>query len=292
MCQGVTITGVLGESNRMTDDERATLIQVAKETIDATEADDNTNFTLCVGTSHSGTAATVALSQMAQELGADAVMVAPSKDLTAPPPLERDILELYHRVASDACSDGMDIVLQDHPSSTGVHMSLELMANIVEEVPSVRCIKLESLPTVSRLAGLRDNHPVVLEQCRILTGLGALYAGYDMEQGVTSGFMTGFAFPEILLAMYSYHAQQQEGKAQELYRKFLPLIVLEQQPAGGLAIRKEIYRQRGLISSSHVRHPGKNISDVMQTTLQEELKRSFGELDITQPLLLEDIWNL
>jgi hypothetical protein len=34
-------------------------------------------FLVCVGTSHTGTAGTVALSQMAQDLGADGVMVTP-----------------------------------------------------------------------------------------------------------------------------------------------------------------------------------------------------------------------
>lgn len=31
----------------------------------------------------------------------------------------------------------------------------------------------------------------------ILTGLGALYGGYELAAGA-DGFMTGFAFPEVL----------------------------------------------------------------------------------------------
>jgi 4-hydroxy-tetrahydrodipicolinate synthase len=34
----------------------------------------------------------------------------------------------------------------------------------------------------------------------ILTGLGALYAQFDLEAG-SDGFNTGFAFPEVLTAM-------------------------------------------------------------------------------------------
>ena len=34
----------------------------------------------------------------------------------------------------------------------------------------------------------------------ILVGLGALYGGFDLEAGA-DGFMTGFAFPEVLKAM-------------------------------------------------------------------------------------------
>lgn len=281
-CQGVTITGVLGESNRMTDKEREQVIHLARETIMEGDAG-RTRFALCVGTSCSGTAATVALSQMAKESGADAVMVTPSKEHTGAQPSDDDILELYRRVG-EVCGPDLDIVLQDHPSSTGVYLSLDLMARIVTEVPSLRCIKLESLPTVNRLRSLKSNHPQILQHCTILTGLGALYAGYDLEQGVTSGFMTGFAFPEILLAMNRYAQARDFDKAHLLYRKFLPLIVLEQQPVGGLAIRKEIYKLRGLIDSSHVRHPGKNISTSLQQVLQAELQRSLPGIDLTKPI--------
>ena len=284
-CNGVTITGVLGESNRMTDRERQQLIEVAQETISSeeTQSTGTQDFDLCVGTSFSGTAATVALSQMAQDLGATSVMITPTKELSGPQPTDDDILTLYHRVF-DACGPELGIVLQDHPSSTGVHVSLDLMARIVEEVPSVRCIKLESLPTVNRLAGLAEHKDsILLRECSILTGLGGLYAGFDLGQGISCGFMTGFAFPEILKAMNDYAQSGQYHKVHLLYRKFLPLIVLEQQP-GGLAIRKEIYRLRGLIDSSHLRRPGKNISPTLVQTLQKELERSLPGVDIAKPL--------
>ena len=290
-CQGVTITGVLGESNRITDRERQSLLEVAKETIQSEESNQQDKFHLCVGTSYSGTAATVALSQMAQEFGASSVMITPTKDnASSAPPSDDDILTLYRRVF-DACGPTLDVVLQDHPSSSGVHLSLDLIARIVKEVPTVRCIKLESLPTINRLAGLtkiptNDHSYSSLQDCNILTGLGALYAGFDLEQGQSDGFMTGFAFPEILYAMNDYAQNGHYEKSHVLYKRFLPLIVLEQQP-GGLAIRKEVYRLRGLIDSSHLRHPGRNISPTMARALQKELHRTFPGIDITEPLPAE-----
>eukprot|EP00977_Amphora_coffeiformis_P012778 scaffold3233_cov178-Amphora_coffeaeformis.AAC.1 len=293
VCAGVTITGVLGESNRLCETERSRLIQLAKETIldnhnqnRQTTTTITTDFHLCVGTSYTGTVATVALSQMAQELGADSVMIAPAKD--GPAQLkDDDILHLYQRVA-EACGPNLSIVLQDHPSSTGVHLSMDLIARIVQHVPSVRCIKLESSPTVNRLVTLQQNHSHVLDQCSLLTGLGALYAGYDLEQGLTSGFMTGFAFPEILYAMYQAARDQNYDRVHAIYHQYLPLLVLEQQQPGGLAIRKEIYRLRGLIRSSHLRHPGENLSPALSQTLQRELQRSLPGVDLTKVLLIEE----
>ena len=279
-CNGCTIVGVLGESNRMLDSERAALISTAVESV----KDCAQPFPICVGTSHAGTAATVGLSQMAQELGAAAVMVTPTKE---PSPASDDTLvELYARVA-DGCP-GLPIVCQDHPASTQVHMTPALVARIAHEVPAVQCIKLEALPTPARIAALRKlwqpdaKPPASPSGCTILTGLGALYGGFDMEQG-TEGFMTGFAFPEILLAMNAAAQAGDFERAHALYQRFLPLLVFEQQP--GVAVRKELYRQRGLIESGHVRHPAAaTVSPVLAAALKAQLQRSLPGVDITSPL--------
>jgi len=273
---GATIVGVLGESNRMTDREREALIRAAVETA----AEGGRPFPICVGTSHAGTAATVALSQMAMDLGAAAVMVTPSKEPT--PPSDDAFVALYSRVA-DGCP-GLAIVLQDHPASTQVSMTPHLVARIASEVPAVACIKLESLPTPGRIATLRQlwasDFPTGGD-CTILTGLGALYGGFDMEQG-TEGFMTGFAFPEILTAMNAAAQAGDFERAHALYARYLPLMVFEQQP--GVAVRKELYRMRGLIASSHVRHPANNISPTLREALDKQVKRSLPGIDITKPL--------
>jgi len=273
---GATIVGVLGESNRMTDKEREALIRTAVETV----AESGKPFPICVGTSHPGTAATVALSQMAMELGASAVMVTPTKEPT--PPSDDAFVALYSRVA-DGCP-GLSIVLQDHPASTQVSMTPRLVARIANEVPAVSCIKLESLPTPARIAALRGlwaNELPSGGDCTILTGLGALYGGFDLEQG-TEGFMTGFAFPEILAAMNGAAQAGDMEKAHALYARFLPLMVFEQQP--GVAVRKELYRLRGLIESPHVRHPAASINPVLGDALKAQVERSLPGLDVTKPI--------
>src|SRR5580704_10389808 len=64
---GVTLLGVLGESNRLTDAERASLIRTAVQAAAA-------KIPVIVGCSHTGTAATSALVEEAMSLGAAAVM--------------------------------------------------------------------------------------------------------------------------------------------------------------------------------------------------------------------------
>jgi 4-hydroxy-tetrahydrodipicolinate synthase len=308
-CRGVTILGVMGESNRLVDSERERLIEaavdVAREIRDGNDGANQTrSFQVCVGTSHAGTEATVQLSQMASRLGADSVMVSPM----VPGADEASVLHLYCRIR-DACPD-LPIVVQDHPSSTGVHMSANLLSEIVDRVPTVACIKLESLPTVDRLSALHrrsssaSNKAFESTGCSILTGLGALYAGFDLAAGGTDGFMTGFAFPEVLVAMHEIMSQSVDGDDEErrnatidrmlaVYSHFLPLLVLEQQPGVGLALRKEIYRRRSWISTGRVRHPGPaHLSSALRHALDRHLHRSFGNVNITRPIPSDVIMEL
>lgn len=267
--QGVTVVGVLGESNRLLDREREELIQVAVEA--APEG-----LAVIVGVSHSGTGAARALAQMAESLGADGVMVAPLKEAV---PSDERVVEYFRRVAEGIT---IPIVAQDHPASTEVHMSVPLLLRLLEEVPRIACIKEEAPPTPARIGTLIDG----MKQRRVpvLTGLGALYGLFDLERG-SAGFNTGFAFPEVLLAILREHRAGNEAAARAIFTRYLPLIVFEQQP--GLAIRKEILRLRGLLASNRVRHPGATIDAATSAQLRQVLDAIFPSENLTRPLSID-----
>jgi 4-hydroxy-tetrahydrodipicolinate synthase len=265
---GVTILGVLGESGRLVDIERERLIQCAVAAAGG-------RIPVIVGTSHKGTFATRTLSRMAESLGAAAVMLTPSRE---PVPGDDRVIEFF-RQAVEGIS--IPIVVQDHPASTEVHMSAELLLRIVREIPGVACIKEEAPPTPVRIAALMRG--MTGRRVPILTGLGALYGLFDLECG-SSGFMTGFAFPEVLIALVKAVRENRTGDAWNLYRRFLPLIVFEQQP--GVAVRKEILRMRGLIASERVRHPGAGLNPDAAKQLRALLDRTLPGVDLTEPLAL------
>ena len=263
---GVTILGVLGESNRLGDNERERLIRVAVSAAGG-------RIPVIVGTSHRGTLATRHLSQMAEALGADAVMVTPSWE---PVPGEEKVFEYFRQVA-----DGISIpiVAQDHPASTEVHMPVPLLLRLVNDIPRVGCLKEEAPPTPAKIRALVQG--MTGRKVPVLTGLGALYGIFDLERG-SSGFMTGFAFPEVLIAIVREVRRGRMDAAWDLYQRFLPLIVFEQQP--GVWIRKEIYRMRGLIQAARVRHPGAGVSPAAADQLRTLLARILPGTDITRPL--------
>jgi 4-hydroxy-tetrahydrodipicolinate synthase len=261
----VTLLGVLGESNRLTDAERLILIRTAVKAAGS--------LPVIVGCSHTGTAATIALSREAADLGAAAVMIAPSRQ---PVPNDQLVFDYYAHVAGT----GIPVVLQDHPASTEVHMHANLILRIAKEIPGIVLIKAEATPSPSKIATLRaglQGHRSV----PILTGLGGLYGFFDLERG-SEGFNTGFAFPEILLAMMERANAGDFDSLYNIYVRYLPLIVFEQQP--GLAIRKEILRRRGLLACERVRHPGGNIDPATAAQLDKLLDRTFPGQDLTKPV--------
>ena len=264
---GITILGVLGEANRLLDGERESLIRTAVAAAGS--------LPVIVGTSHSGTRAARELSQMAQKLGAKAVMVTPHAESV---PNDDRVVEYYKTIAEGL---NIPIVAQDHPASTQVHMTAALLLRIIREVPQVASIKEEAVPTAPKIralaAGMKER------KVPILTGLGAMYGLFDLEAG-SSGFNTGFAFPEALTAMVRAARIADWKKVREIYSRFLPLIVFEQQP--GVAVRKEILRLRGAIGSGKVRHPGAVLQPATSNQLRKLLDTLFPGQDLSRPVVV------
>jgi 4-hydroxy-tetrahydrodipicolinate synthase len=118
----------------------------------------------------------------------------------------------------------------------------------------------------------------------VLTGLGALYGLFDLERG-SDGFNTGFAFSEVLRALLQQFRRGEIDSARRVFTHHLPLIVFEQQP--GVAIRKEILRRRGLLSSNRVRPPGATIDAATARQLGALLDATFPGVDIRHVLRVQ-----
>jgi len=186
------------------------------------------------------------------------------------------VFEYYRGIAAGI---GIPLVVQDHPASTGVHMSAPLMLRMVSEIPGVASIKEEATPTAPKIRALVQG--MRQRKVPILTGLGALYGQFDLEAG-SSGFNTGFAFPEVLMLMVKAMKAGDVNRVQNLYARFLPLVVFEQQP--GVAVRKEILRLRGLLDSSRVRHPGASIQPAVAEQVRALIAQVLPGTDITKPI--------
>jgi 4-hydroxy-tetrahydrodipicolinate synthase len=266
---GLTVLGLLGESNRLTDAERERVIATAVEAANGTP--------VIAGTSHTGTEATIEWSRRAMALGATAVMITPSQQ---PVPGDKTVFDYFQRIAAKLDAP---IVLQDHPAISQVHMGVDLILRMVREIPAIVSVKAEAVPSPPKIAALKAGMAGG-RQVTVLTGLGGLYGLFDLERG-SDGFNTGFAFPEVLIAILREFRAGRHDAARRIFTRYLPLIVFEQQP--GVAIRKEILRRRGLLTSNRVRHPGATIDAGTNEQLRRLLDATFPGQDLMKPVKIE-----
>ncbi len=241
-CQGVVALGVTGEAARLTDAERRA---VAKEVIDHANG-----LPVTLGTTAAGTSAAIAYSREAQELGAAAVMIS-APPMGKPNP---DALFVHYRRIADAID--LPIVVQDYPQTSGVSMSPAFIARLYQEIPSVQYLKLEDPPTPTKITAIRAQAG---DDLGIFGGLGGMYLLDELARG-SAGAMTGFAYPEVLVAICRAMDEGDRAEAERVFYRHLPLLLFEFQEGIGVGIRKYALQQRGLIANARVRHPGPQIT--------------------------------
>jgi 4-hydroxy-tetrahydrodipicolinate synthase len=235
---GMTILGVLGEADKLTESERDRVTGIVLDVA----GDD---FPICVGTTHAGTDGCIAYSRRAQQLGARAVMV-------APPKLARSndaALERHYLAVADAVD--IPVVVQDFPPAVGgITMSVELIAKLAAASPRLSFLKLEDEPAPTKITQIL----ALSREVKIFGGLGGMMFLEELRHGAI-GTMTGFAFPEVLVEIYTKFTAGDRDGATNVFYKYLPIIRFENQPRINLALRKHIYQLRGVIATARVRSP-------------------------------------
>ena len=132
----------------------------------------------------------------------------------------------------------------------GITMSVELIAKLAAASPRLAFLKLEDDPAPMKITQIR----AASKEVRIFGGLGGMMFLEELRHGAI-GTMTGFAFPEILVEIFTKFSAGDRAGATAVFDKYLPIIRFENQPRINLALRKHIYHLRGVIASSRVRAP-------------------------------------
>jgi 4-hydroxy-tetrahydrodipicolinate synthase len=159
------------------------------------------------------------------------------------------IFTYYQRVAAAV---NVPIVLHDYPGATGIVMTPELIARLAGDVPHIDYVKLEDPPTGPKTTRVIE---LAREGFSVIGAYGGTFALEELERGAI-GIMTGFAYPELLVALYNAHVASDRAGAERLFYGMLPLIRFEFQPKLGVSLRKHILKRRGAIATTRVRHPG------------------------------------
>jgi 4-hydroxy-tetrahydrodipicolinate synthase len=258
---GVTVLGFLGEANKLSGDESMTLV---KRVLDRVAG----RFKVIVGASHIGFDPFKSFTQAVMDAGASGIMVAPAAGLKT----EEQILQWFEGLF--ARIGDVPVALQDFPQTTGVFMSAATLGQLVKRHAAIKIVKHEESPALRKVSRLRAQESAgERERVSILVGNSGMHLPQELHRGV-DGANTGVAFPEMLIEVCNRFFAGRPEESEDLYDIFLPLVRHEQQPGIGLAIRKEIFRRRGLIASARLRAPG----PVMDNDDHAELGRLLARL--------------
>ena len=249
---GVTILGIMGEAHKLSDAERQVVTERYVSAIGG-------RVPVVAGCSAVATKVVVERARAAEDAGAAAVMVAPPNNQR-----NLDLVFEHYRQAAEAVS--VPVVVQDEPVNTGVVMPAPFIARLVDEIGGCHYVKLEEAPTTIKISGLLKNAE---SEVGVFGGLGGMYIYEELVRGAV-GIMTGFAYPHVLVETYRLFTEGETREAQEYFFRYLPLIRFEAQlGVGGVGIRKEILKLRGVIASSHVRFPAPALDEKTLRDLED-----------------------
>lgn len=246
---GLTVLGIMGEATKLTMEESRRYVQQVLARV-------NGKVPVVVGASAAGFAPMKELTDSVMDLGASGVMVAPPSTLRTD-----DQIVAYFQMVGETLGPQVPWCLQDHPVSTGVQMTANVILRILKNSPTCVMLKHEDWPGLAKLTAYRAaSDKGEVRRFSILCGNGGgLFLPEELTRGA-DGAMTGFAYPEMMVDVVAAHARGDRQRAHDLFDAYLPLAKYEQQAGVGLAVRKFLFRERGVIASDFVRKPGPKLS--------------------------------
>jgi 4-hydroxy-tetrahydrodipicolinate synthase len=263
---GLTILGIMGEATKLTADESRQYVRQVLARVQG-------QVPVIVGASAPGFAAMSELTKSVMDMGADGVMVAPPATVRTD-----DQICNYFEMVNETLGADVPWVLQDHPVSTTVQMSTGVVLRILKNSPACVMLKHEDWPGLGKLSAISAAiQKGELKPTSILTGNGGgLFLPEELLRGA-DGAMTGFAYPEMMVEVCRAHAAGDIERAFDIFDAYLPLAKYEQQAGIGLAVRKHILAQRGVIASAAIRKPGPKLSaldvaDIERLTVRQQKK--------------------
>ena len=254
---GLTVLGVFGEASSLTPQERREVLETVI---------DSTTLPLVVGLTALATRPAIEEILAAQEVAGPRLAAVMVQANSARAETVIAHLDAIHRAT------GAKVVLQDYPLASGVSIPTPALISTVNACSSVIAVKAEAPPTSVAVAELSAAVGV-----SVFGGLGGQGLLDELLAGA-AGAMTGFSYPEALIACV--RAWQDEGyaAAERELQPYLPLINFEQQAKVALAIRKECLRERGLIKDSGVRAPAAGFPGVLREAMNVHLAEAAAAL--------------
>jgi 4-hydroxy-tetrahydrodipicolinate synthase len=222
----------------LSDEERERLAEVVVE-----QARGRVPVVIGVAAPNAGTAA--ALTRHAREVGAAGVIAMPPSVVA----LDHDGVRDYYRRIARAAHD-LPVVVQNVGGQVGAPLRAELIAQLAAEMPNVRYVKEELIPSTHQIAEVlrvAGDHLT-----GVFGGSGGRYLVDELKRGAC-GLMSGCHLVDAQVRVYDLLRSGDEAGARAAFYRQLPAQNLWS--LLGLGLAKEILRRRGVFRTTLSRRP-------------------------------------
>jgi 4-hydroxy-tetrahydrodipicolinate synthase len=251
---GLVAFGLAGEVLKLNAAERRALTTVIAEEVDG-------RVPVFVGAGAESLAVAIELAEYAEQAGASCVILpAPVSARLSPEAL----VDYYVTVAQ---SVSIPVMIQDAPAYLGQAVGPDTVLQAGEAAPNIRLVKLAAGPTeiASWIAELGPEFAV-------WGGDAGMYELDCLRVGA-AGIIPGVDLVDLLVEVYEAEAAGERARAEELFRRVLPMIVFEIQLSIDHfnACAKHVLVRRGVLSHAGLREPAARLGDASLDLLDDYL---------------------
>ena len=214
-----------------------------------------------INTGAHGTSLAIQYSKLAQEQGADGLMIIPPHFMPVGP---KQVAEYYEAIDLQIT---IPIFLQDIPQSP---ISPSLALELAKKCQNISYIKVETSPSAMKVSQMVDATKDVLT---IFGGAGGSYFIEEMRRGA-KGTMPFCTQPKEFVEVWNLFQKGDEKKAINVFNKFiLPMNRLEIQTNDLFYhLHKQFLVKLGIIKTSHVRGPTMLPDPISQNEIDEMIE--------------------
>ena len=258
---GIIVGGSLGESSTLTHEERIELLHATQEIT-------NDRIPSIVNIAEGATKNAIALARIAQDKGADGLMLLPPMMYK---PTDHETADFFKTIALNT---DLPILLYNNPVDYKIEITLDMFDEFLAH-DNIQAVK-ESTRDISNVSRMRNRFG---HRYQILCGVDTL-AMEELVMGA-DGWVAGLvdAFPRETVAIYRLTKAGRIDEAKAIYRWFLPILELDINPQLVQNIKlAEVFTG---IGTEHVRAP----RQVLQGTERERVIAIIKEGIATRPEL-------
>ncbi|MFK3678558.1 dihydrodipicolinate synthase family protein [Microbacterium sp. NPDC090218] len=248
---GVAVFGMASEGFALTTDERRTILDDVVRVVDG-------RIPVIAGVNGTSTATSIEQSLLAEEGGADALMVLPPF-MVKPP--AGTLVDFYGDVAA---ATSLSVMVQDAPGVTGVAMAPSLIAELAR-LDGVDSVKVEAPPTAPKVGAVVS--AIDDPGFAVLGGQNAQFCLEEYARGAV-GTMPACEFPDLLGPVLAQFLEGRVDEARAEFRRMLPLVLIGLQGGIAWAVHKEVLVARGVIDHATVRYPASRLDAGSRTSVK------------------------